>query len=472
MSQARPVNQNSIWRAVALVAAIVVIGLGTFAAISLLGREPETAQPSESARSSPSVAVTASPTVAPTPTTFAVEEGLVQVIAAEMVMQTSPSADAPEGARLLKGQTAWATGRGSESAGIDWIEIRREPSGQVGWVAAAMADGEPSLAAVHDGAIGVTSGTDVELIDLASGQRTAITSGMRVHDLAFAADGRQVALIDPYDGSSVVSIDDVTAPEPTATPGAPTFGPPAMKYPAFAANGEAVAYLVGQDFLGLSLIWLGDGPAPTYATPATLHPFTWAPDSRHIASAELVNTSADGRENWEIVVAEAGESQAIRLTRHAGFDTSPAWSPDGSAIAYLQEVDRGTTALALMDADGGDQRTLLTFDGFAGALAQPAWSPDGSRVAVAQSLAGWSPMVHLVDAHTSQHLSITAPGSECTDLTWSPTGSHIAFICAGDDGEGTAYVSDVGGRNVETLGPAWHVDWARTLEPLTLPQRD
>jgi dipeptidyl aminopeptidase/acylaminoacyl peptidase len=415
----------------------------------------------------PSSSETPSPTVAPTPAAFTIDEGIVQVLTDHLVLRAGPAHDTPTLAQLSMGQVVWATGRAEGFDGTDWIEISQAPSRRVGWVEAAT-EGVPSLAIVRDGPIGLTSGADVELMDLTTGQSTPVTSGMTIHELAFAPDGEHVAVFDPFRGKQVVALDTVTRPAPTPEPSGPVYGPPALLDPGFAPNGEAVSYLEGQDFLGLQLLWLGAGAAPTFATPPTWYPVSWAPDSRRIASAQMVNASFGPRENWEIVVARQGRAEPVRLTTRAGLDISPAWSPDGSTIAYLQVVDRGTMALALMDADGSNQRTLLTFDGSSATVPQPAWSPDGTRVAIAQFLDGLSAVIHLVDAQTAEHHSIPAPAPQCSDLTWSPSGSQIAYVCM-NDVTTNAYVTPAQGTNVISLGPAWHLDWARTLEPL-VPQ--
>lgn len=450
---------------------VVVIALGAvaaFLAISLLRTAPAAAEPSSTPLPTPSqgssaAAATSEPSVSET---FTIDEGALQALVDGIRVRVSPTTTADPIAALSRGQVLWATGRAERHDGFAWVEIKQEPSDRLGWVAAAGPDGDPWLAIVHDGPIGITAGADVQLMDPTSKQRTSITSGMRVDDLAFAPDGTQVALLDPFHGPQVVAIDAMTRPEPTEAPTGPAFGPPAMMWPAFAPNGDAVAFLEGQDFLGLQLIWLGDGDPPAIPTPATLHPLSWAPDSQHITSATLLETYDDGAENWEIVVAGPGDSDLIHLTHRPGIDVSPAWSPDGSTIAYLQALEPGELGLALMDADGSHRRTLLTFDGVFSTAAQPAWSPDGSFIAIAQSLEGYPAVVYLANAHTSEHLSIPAPSRECSDLTWSPTGTRIAFVCMDDQGRSTAYFARVGDPNVVELGRARHVDWARTLEPL------
>jgi len=454
---------------IALIVVVMALsGIAVFLAFSLLRTPPAAAEPSgtplpSASQSSSAASATPEPSVSGS---FTIDEGALQALVEGIRLRASPSTTADPIATLSRGQVLWATGRGERHDGFAWVEIQQEPSDRLGWVAAGGPNGDPWLAIVHDGAIGIASGADVQLYDPTSEQRTWITSGMRVDDMAFAPDGTQVALLDPIHGPQVVPIDAMTRPEPTTAPSGPAYGPPAMKWPSFAPNGDAVAFLEGQDLLGLKLIWLGDGDPPAIPTPATLHPLSWAPDSQHITSAALLEAHEDGAETWEIVVAGSGDSALMHLTHGRGTDVSPAWSPDGSTIAYLQALEPGEVGLALMDADGSHQRTLLTFDGAFSTAAQPAWSPDGSFIAIAQSLEGYSAVVHLVDAHTSEHLSIPVPSHECSDLTWSPTGSRVAFVCMDDQGRSTAYFARVGDPNVMKLGRARHVDWARTLEPL------
>ncbi|TEU20501.1 MAG: DUF2157 domain-containing protein [Anaerolineales bacterium] len=79
----------------------------------------------------------------------------------------------------------------------------------------------------------------------------------------------------------------------------------------------------------------------------------------------------------DIYVMDADGSDQTGLTQRPPDDRSPAWSPDGSRIAFMSYRD-GNRDIYVMDADGSNQ-TRLTRD-----LANdigPAWSPDGSRIA-------------------------------------------------------------------------------------------
>jgi dipeptidyl aminopeptidase/acylaminoacyl peptidase len=81
------------------------------------------------------------------------------------------------------------------------------------------------------------------------------------------------------------------------------------------------------------------------------------------------------RSLWR-VGARTGEPQ--QLTRGQG-DSAPAWSPDGTRIAFLR-ADDGPAQLWLLPAGGGEPEQLTTLP--LGASA-PVWSPDGSKIAFA-----------------------------------------------------------------------------------------
>ncbi len=113
------------------------------------------------------------------------------------------------------------------------------------------------------------------------------------------------------------------------------------------------------------------------------------------------------------------------------FPWSVAWSPDGTEIAYTRpraSQPNGEFPLAwsvnLMDADGGNQRQIATFDGL---FPTVTWSPDGERIAFPG-----------LDADSVEIFSVRADGTDLVQHTsfrftlifapsWSPDGTRFAF---------------------------------------------
>ena len=62
----------------------------------------------------------------------------------------------------------------------------------------------------------------------------------------------------------------------------------------------------------------------------------------------------------------------VQLTRDAGNNESPSWSPDGSMIVFSSNRE-GRSRIYVMTAFGTDQRRLLTLPG---EQTNPQWSPN------------------------------------------------------------------------------------------------
>jgi len=169
--------------------------------------------------------------------------------------------------------------------------------------------------------------------------------------------------------------------------------------------------------------------------------------------------------NPDIYVMDADGSNTTRLTNNPASDVNPAWSPDGTKIAFVSaRAGFGNDEIYVTDADGSNP-TRLTNDS-AGDY-EPAWSPDGTRIAFGSSRDG-NDEIYIMDANGSNPIRLTNNPTADYGPAWSPDGTKIAFA-SDRDGNHEIYVMDADGANQTNLtndpaddaDPTWSSDGAR-----------
>jgi WD40 repeat protein len=172
---------------------------------------------------------------------------------------------------------------------------------------------------------------------------------------------------------------------------------------------------------------------PVGRTNASFSGAAIAPDAQHVAIAtdgQLVERTV-GRAGRRILVpVEPGPT--LR---------NPAWSPDGSHIAYIRSG--AGNDLMVLDLATGRSRVVLPNVVYA------TWSPDGSRLAVARPTPDLTLEIDVIDLHGNRTTVSSTPAFGYP--AWSPDGTQIAFVLP--DG-GVAIVGVDGSQGTTRALPA------------------
>jgi hypothetical protein len=140
---------------------------------------------------------------------------------------------------------------------------------------------------------------------------------------------------------------------------------------------------------------------------------------------------------------------------------NPTFSPDGTKIAYFDIQEGPGHTLRVMNADGTGDRVLL--DGqavdcyYPSVFIRPAWSPDGTRIAF--SCHELEHGIRVVGADGSGLRTMILNGS---NPYWSPDGSRIAFELpsAGGYRAGRLVIANADGTHIQVFGyPAHAGPW-------------
>jgi Tol biopolymer transport system component len=256
----------------------------------------------------------------------------------------------------------------------------------------------------------------------------------------------------------VPSATDTRTPKPTETP-SPT--PPvvvARSIPSIAYQsrepGEKVWYVHVMDSDGSNRVRLVEGQAGFLAAPS------WSPDGSQIAFVSDVEGEPD------IWVMGSDGSSLVNLTEHEAKDHSPAWSPDGEWIAFASVRDSLYWELYRMRPDGSDVQRLTWWEDASDL--SPTWSPDGTRLAFATKRDGnWE--IYTMDRDGGNLARLTEHPADDTNPAWSPDGSRIAFVSTRDGYAEIYLIPIVGGEAVNISnapfssehGPTWSPDGGR-----------
>ncbi len=290
----------------------------------------------------------------------------------------------------------------------------------------------------------------VWLLDRRGGEAVKLTDFKAdVSDLAWSPDAKRLALV-----VSDVDPDDPAFAEPPAGEDEPPPKPIVIRRRQFKRDGEGYlreirSHLHLLDVDTRESVQITDGPYDD-ASPV------FSPDGGSIAFVSNRTEDPDANQNTDVFLLElsapSAESSAGTiatprpLTRSPGTDTDPAFSPDGSLVAYLAGGDPARmwyamNRVAVVPTAGGEERPLTA------SLDRNAWTPrfsaDGGHVLflledrgnthLARVPAAGGAVERLVAGEREIRAFDVGPGGEIAVLESRP--SYPFEISAVEDGE-------------------------------------
>ena len=188
-------------------------------------------------------------------------------------------------------------------------------------------------------------------------------------------------------------------------------------------------------------------------------PTAWSPDGSKLLVLREVPRGDDAFPHRDLYVLDA-DGTSTRLTDANGSITGGSFSPDGAEVVY-GVWRRSGNAIYVVDVDSGTSR-LVTDDVVI--PYEPAFSPDGSQIAYFDGNGDWGNSLRVMSADGSHVRVLTgADYGHIDELAWSPDGSRLAFSLQYGRG---LFVVGVDGSGLTELVPygenaAWSPDGSR-----------
>ena len=286
------------------------------------------------------------------------------------------------------------------------------PGGGTGWLA---------ISSEPNGVFNFENGnSDIYLIRTDGSERRQLTTAPG-NDFtpAWSPDGRQIVFRSTRDGNDEIYVMNADGSgqtnlsnSPTTEERGPDWSPNGQQIALAALQGEILDIFVlpstlteppvnQTDWINLTDDSLGGDEYPA-----------WSPDGTKIA----FHSYRDG--NWEIYVMNADGTEQTKLTHNPGEDTYPTWSPEGSRLVF-NSATVGYTDIYMINADGTGLTQLTSHPA---PEYNPSWSPDGSLIAFTRAV-DEDPRIariYLMRADGSAQTQITDTPASDWNPVWQP----------------------------------------------------
>jgi TolB protein len=143
----------------------------------------------------------------------------------------------------------------------------------------------------------------------------------------------------------------------------------------------------------------------------------WSPDGSRLAYVSF------DQKKPVVMVQNLAQGTTRPVAAFRGNNSAPAWSPDGKSLAVALTKD-GLTQIYRVPATGGNAERLTDSSGID---TQPAYSPDGQSIAFTSDRGG-SAQIYVMPASGGAARRVTFEGSYNVGPRYSPDGRHIVYV--------------------------------------------
>ena len=181
----------------------------------------------------------------------------------------------------------------------------------------------------------------------------------------------------------------------------------------------------------------------------------WSPDGTVIAFAStFTHKQGDPNGSLDLYTRKVDDDpgnddeDTTRLTTGKAEEWDPAWDSDGSRLVYVSRAANGSSRLMLLPADGSGDPTRIGLG--SGEFDDPTFSADGEWIAYTRrDNAGEPKDVWIAHPDGTAKRQITTTKASEADPTWSPDGKFLAVV----QGEKIVIVSVATGDTVAQIVP-------------------
>jgi hypothetical protein len=202
-----------------------------------------------------------------------------------------------------------------------------------------------------------------------------------------------------------------------------TADPEADTTPAWSPDGERITFSSERDRThGVWIMGAGSGSQPRrIATPeGQAMDCDWTANGDVIAYDVLLSFTPPLAHVFSV---PASGGDPVQLTDHPSVNRDPAWSPDGSRIAFTS-TRSGNFDVWIMPSGGGEAVQLTTDPADDGS---PAWSSEGTQIAFASWRTG-NGDIYMMATDGTGVVQVTSWNAQDTAPAFSPDGKKIAFV--------------------------------------------